>query len=84
MESQAKDGKRRSIWEILPSMEILLHHLKAIKQDYEHLGYDHITVCINNAWKLLDRYYNLTETLLVYVVAVVLNPQLKWSFLEQL
>jgi hypothetical protein len=84
MESQAKDGKRGSIWEILPSMEILLHHLEAAKQDYEHLGYDHITVCINNAWKLLDRYYNLTETSPVYVAAVVLNPQLKWSFLEQL
>ena len=55
-------------------MEILLHHLKAAKQDYEHLGYNHIIVCINNAWKLLDRYYNLTETSLVYVAAVVLNP----------
>ena len=32
MESRAKDGKRGSIWEILPSLEILLHHLETTKQ----------------------------------------------------
>ena len=83
MESRAKDGKRGSIWEILPSMEILLHHLETAKTEYEHLGYDHVNTCINNAWVILDKYYNLTDTSPIYVAAVVLNPQLKWSFLKQ-
>lgn len=77
MESRARDGNCGSIWEILPSMEILLHHLEAAKQEYEHSGYNHITTCINNAWNILDKYYSLTETSPVYVAAVVLNPQLK-------
>ena len=64
-------------------MEILLQYLEASKGEYEHSGYKHITTSINNAWAKLNDYYQCTETLPVYVTAVILNPQLKWSFFEQ-
>ena len=64
-------------------MEILLQHLEVSKLEYEHSEYRHITMSVNNAWKMLDKYYNLTDISPVYVATVVLNPQLKWSFFEQ-
>ena len=77
MEGQAKDGKHESIWEILPSMEILLQYLEASKGKYKYSDYKHITMSINNAWAKLNNYYQCTETSSIYVTTVILNLQLK-------
>jgi len=64
-------------------MEILLQHLEVSKLEYEYSEYRHITMSVNNAWKMLNKYYNLTDISPVYVTTVVLNLQLKWSFFKQ-
>ena len=60
-------------------MDLLLEHLEAAKAEYEHMHeYTHVKTAINNAWLVLDKYYNLTEISLIYIAAVVLNPKYKW------
>ena len=34
----------------------------------------------NCAWNKLNKYYNLIETSVVYIAAVVLDPRVKWVF----
>jgi hypothetical protein len=41
-----------------------------------------LAVAVNNAWAVLDKYYNLTDQSTAYVLAVVLNPQYKWAFFD--
>jgi hypothetical protein len=41
-----------------------------------------LAIAVNNAWKKLDEYYNLTDQSTAYIAAVVLNPQWKWMFFD--
>jgi hypothetical protein len=34
----------------------------------------------NNAWNKLNKYYNLTETSITYVIAIVLDLRVKWVY----
>lgn len=46
----------------------------------------HHTLCvqINEGWKKLDRYYELTDHSTVYVTALVLHPAYNWEYLESI
>jgi hypothetical protein len=41
-----------------------------------------LAIAVNNAWKKLDEYYDLTDQSTAYIAAVVLNPQWKWIFFD--
>jgi hypothetical protein len=84
LEGKGKTGSRGAVWEILPAMDLLLEHLESAKAEYEHTHeYTHVKTAINNAWLVLDKYYNLTEMSPIYVAAVVLNPKCKWQYFEK-
>lgn len=83
LEGRAKDGNRGAIWETLPSMDLLLAHLEAAKEEYEFSEYSHISTCIKNGWAVLNKYYNRTDISPAYIAAIVLNPHYKWRYFEQ-
>ena len=79
LEGKGKTGSRGAVWEILPAIDLLLEHLEAAKAEYKHMHeYTYVKTVVNNAWLVLDKYYNLTEMSPIYVATVVLNPKYKW------
>ena len=38
---------------------------------------------IDEAWVILDKYYDLTDCCPVYIVAIVLDPQMKFQYFER-
>jgi hypothetical protein len=81
LEGKWKTGSRGSVWEILPTIDLLVEHREATKAKYEHIHeYTHVKTAIKNVWLVLDKYYNLAEVSPIYVAAVDLNPNCKWQY----
>ena len=83
LEGYAKNGTQGAIWEVFPSMDLLLNHLEMAKIDYEHSSYPYLKMMVNNTWLVLDKYYSQTDSSLVYITAVFLYPWYKWFYFEQ-
>ena len=76
----ANEGIGDSISDVLPTMDYLLHHIKAAK---EETTLPHLAAMMETAWAKLADYYELTEDSPVYSAATVLNPSLKWAYMER-
>jgi hypothetical protein len=76
----ANEGTRNSISEVLPTMDYLLHHIEAAK---EATAIPHLATMMETAWAKLADYYEITEDSPVYSAATVLNPSLKWTYMEK-
>ena len=63
-----------AIFDVLPAMDMLLNTLEDAKLAYKAQK-SHFASCINLAWTKLDEYYNLSDNSPVYVVAVMLDPE---------
>ncbi|OBT71834.1 hypothetical protein VF21_09766 [Pseudogymnoascus sp. 05NY08] len=70
----ANEGVQNSIANVLPTMDYLLHHIKAAR---EATTIPHLAMMMETAWAKLADYYELTEDSLVYSAATVLNPSFK-------
>lgn len=60
LQSQATDGTHGAIWEALPAIEYLLHHLEKLKESIPKPK-QRIRECVMNSWSLLQKYYNPTD-----------------------
>jgi hypothetical protein len=60
LQSQATDGTHGAIWEALPAIEYLLHHLEKLKESIPKPK-RRIREFVMNSWSLLQKYYNLTD-----------------------
>ncbi|KJZ68549.1 hypothetical protein HIM_12056 [Hirsutella minnesotensis 3608] len=69
-----------SISDVLPTMDYLLHHIEAAR---ENTTIPHLATMMETAWAKLADYYELTEDSPVYSAATVMNPSLKWAYMEQ-
>ncbi|OAA53662.1 Ribonuclease H-like protein [Akanthomyces lecanii RCEF 1005] len=76
----ANEGIGDSISDVLPTMDYLLHHIEAAKQE---TTLPHLAAMMETAWAKLADYYELTEDSPVYSAATVLNPSLKWAYMER-
>ena len=65
---------------ILPTMDFLLEKFEEAKRMYADDQY--MGPCCNAGWAKLDKYYSLTDKSPVYIAALVLCPQWKWSYFE--
>ena len=83
LEGHTKDRTREAIWEVLPSMDLLLNHLEMTKIDYEYSPHPYLKTMVNNAWLVLDKYYSQTDSSLVYITVVFLHSRYKWFYFEQ-
>jgi hypothetical protein len=83
LQSRATSGNHGSVWETLPALELLLGHMEELK---ERLGDSdtRLAACVNNSWKVLTKYYDLTDrNHTVYAMATILNPTLRSSYFER-
>ncbi|KID59208.1 Ribonuclease H-like protein, partial [Metarhizium hybridum] len=76
----ANEGIGDSISDVLPTMDYLLHHIEAAKTA---TTLPHLATMMETAWAKLADYYELTEDSPVYSAATVLNPSLKWAYMER-
>ena len=76
----ANEGMGDSICNVLPTMDYLLHHIEAAKIT---TAIPHLATMMETAWAKLADYYELTEDSPVYSAATVLNPSLKWAYMEK-
>jgi hypothetical protein len=83
LEGRISNGRHGSIWEVLPTFELLLAHLEAAKVQYAQHPEQHFKENINLAWVKLNEYYLLTDRSPAYIAATVLHPAHKWMFAEK-
>lgn len=76
----ANEGVRNSISDVLPTIDYLLYHIEASR---EATTVPHLATIMETAWAKLADYYKMTEDSPVYLVATVLNPSLKWVYMER-
>ncbi|KAF1732496.1 hypothetical protein CRV24_006384 [Beauveria bassiana] len=77
----SKEGTTASfIADVLPTMDYLLHHIEAARAK---TTIPHLATMMETAWAKLADYYELTEDSPVYSAATVLNPSLKWAYMER-
>ncbi|CEJ95264.1 Putative Transposase-like protein [[Torrubiella] hemipterigena] len=69
-----------SITNVLPTMDYLLHYIEAARAA---TTIPHLATMMETAWAKLADYYELTEDSPVYSAATVLNPSLKWAYMER-
>jgi hypothetical protein len=83
LQSQAINGKHGAIWEALPAMEFLLHHLESLKLSIPASN-QRIRECVLNAWSKMRHYYDLTDSSHhIYAAATLLNPQLRMKHFQK-
>ena len=62
-------------------MHLILEYYEAWKSTYSE---DPILIAMINAgWRKIDKYYRLTDSSPAYIASVILDPNLKWQYLEQ-
>jgi hypothetical protein len=76
----ANEGVRHSISDVLLAMDYLLHHIETSR---EATTVPHLAMMMETAWAKLPDYYEMTVDSLVYSTATVLNPSLKWAYMER-
>lgn len=91
MEGSASKGERGALFEVMPSIMILLEHLEQKRDSYVTLSdseyysqeaWKHLATASNNAWAKLRKYYTLCDNSTAYVASLVMNPRCKWKMLE--
>ncbi|KAL5592831.1 hypothetical protein FOBRF1_013139 [Fusarium oxysporum] len=78
--TMANEGNRNSICDVLPTMDYIPHHIETSK---EITAVPHLATMMETAWAKLADYYEATEDSPVYSAATVLNPSLKWAYMEK-
>lgn len=76
----ANEGVGNSISDILPTIDYLLHHIKAAKKA---TTISHLATMMEATWAKLANYYESSEDSPVYSAATILNPSLKWAYIEK-
>jgi hypothetical protein len=62
-------------------MDYILELFEAKKEEFKDDPI--IGPCVNSGWSKLDKYYGLTSDSPAYIAALVLNPALKWEYIEK-
>jgi hypothetical protein len=78
----ATEGSRDNLSRILQAMDFLLEDLETAKRDPKYNN-TLIKKDIDLAWKLLNKYYLLTDETPIYGAAVVMDPRQKWDYFTQ-
>ena len=78
--TMANEGMGNSISDVLPTMDYLLHHIEVAKKATTN---PHLATMMETAWAKLADYYELPEDSPAYSAATVLNPSLKWAYMEK-
>lgn len=66
---------------ILFAMDYILQIFEAGKVEFK--DDDVLSTCINAGWAKMDKYYNMTNDIVVYNTAVILHSSFKWQYFEK-
>jgi len=85
LEGDALKGRNGAIWEVLPVFEYILAGFHKLELRYKRTTktQSHFYTNLQLGIQKLDDYYKLLDDTPVYVAAVVLQPQLKWQWIEK-
>ena len=65
---------------MLPGLEFLTEHLEQARLNYT--GNLYMRERVKRAWEKLDKYYGISDKLIAYISATVLNPLFKWQWFD--
>ena len=98
LQGRPTEGKHGALWEVLPTMEFLLEHIKSMydkvkdvpdpREDLEppaeaQIVARHFRNTLQLGWASLDKYYSKTDDTPIYLAALVLHPAYKWTWIER-
>ena len=78
---QEKGSDFGSIGTILPGMDMLLETLEKARGKQRSVD-SPFQEAIDEAWGLLKKYYNLTDKSPVHIASLVLDPRMKFSYID--
>jgi hypothetical protein len=80
LEGRATRAQHGSVWETLPTLELLLSHVEQWKERAPNQELS-LIVSINNCWQILRKYYaEIDNNYEVYANATLLNPTLRIQY----
>jgi hypothetical protein len=82
LEGRAADGTHGAAWEALPSVELLIKHLDAMKKIYTVSSHPRLAESINTAWSKLDEYYIKLDETPIYAAALAVHPSYRYYYFE--
>ena len=62
-------------------MHLILEYYEEWKSTYNQ--HPILISMVNARWKKIDKYYNLTDSSPAYIASIILDPNLKWQYLEE-
>lgn len=65
---------------VLPAMDFILEQFEHHKELHKHDKT--MASMFNSGWSKLEKYYNMTDESPAYVAAIVLDPNSKWTYIE--
>ena len=75
---KALESNESSLDNVLTAMDYILDRFKAMKEQYKDNPI--MTSMVNSGWSKMEKYYNLTDKSPAYIIALVLNPSMKWTY----
>ena len=81
LEGNAPHGHHGSVWEIIPTIEILLGHIEKMKAQYKDHAF--LSTCLNLSWCKLDEYYSKLDDSPVYAAALFCNPRFRFDYFRK-
>jgi signal transduction histidine kinase len=79
--TKALESNKSSLNNIFTAMDYVLDRFKAMKEQYK----DNLIIAsmVNSRWSKMEKYYNLIDESPTYIIALVLNPSMKWTYIQQ-
>ena len=65
---------------VLPAMDYILEQFEQMKDKYRNNKT--MASMFNSGWAKMEKYYNMTDESPAYVAAIILDPNAKWSYIE--
>jgi hypothetical protein len=65
---------------VLPAMDFILEQYEQFKT--RHIGHVALSSMFNSGWAKMNKYYSKTNESSAYIAAIVLNPNFKWSYIN--
>lgn len=75
------EGDKSSLEEVLLTMDFLIKHFQNAKLKYVNSTATRARII--TSWRSFDKYYNLTDQVPAYAVAILLHPSLRKGYIEE-
>ncbi len=79
--TKALESNESSLDNVLTAMDYVLDRFETMKEEYKDDPI--IASMVNSGWSKMEKYYNLTDESPAYIIALVLNPSMKWAYVQQ-